>query len=197
MNTRRMIHVALLAALLVVTPLAAQQPTTPPQAPGAEMIVGPPQGQPLSGEALEKRTKEVGSLVRCPVCQGLSVYDSPAQMAVNMKEQVRELLAKGYTEEQILTYFEKSYGEFVLLQPKMTGANWIVWLAPLALLIVGGFVIRGFLKKRSNGDEPAAASETPGEERGRLPADPRLAEYVLKARELAYGWPGGVEPKQG
>ncbi len=80
------------------------------------------------GEALLARTEDVAGLLRCPVCQGLSVADSPATMAVNMKAQVREMLAAGYDQEQILAYFEHSYGEFVRLQPPLRGVNWLVWL---------------------------------------------------------------------
>ena len=77
-----------------------------------------PAGQPLSGAALEQRTHEIASLLRCPVCQGMSVADSPSTVALDMKQQVREMLARGYTEQQILAYFEQSYGEFVFLKPR-------------------------------------------------------------------------------
>ena len=78
------------AALLLPLAVAAQ-----PQPSGSEpsTVVGPPRGRPFTGEALEARTEEVGGLLRCPVCQGLSVADSPASMAVAMKAQVKELLA--------------------------------------------------------------------------------------------------------
>lgn len=189
MTTTRRFAFAL-ALLLCASPSWAQTQTrTKAQIPAAS-VVGAPQGQPLSGTQLDVRTKEVASLVRCPVCQGLSVYDSPATMAVNMRHEVRDLLSKGYTEEQILTYFEKSYGEFVLLQPTMRGANWIVWLAPLALLALGGFILRGVFRKKAVPVE----QDRPVTDRDQLPDDPRLARYVLEARELAYGWPGGVSP---
>lgn len=104
---------------------------------------GPPQGPPLSGPALEKRTNEVGALLRCPVCQGMSVADSPSTVAVDMKQHVRDLLAKGYTEQQILAYFEQSYGQFVLLKPK----NPYVWVLPILVLLVGGGILVTKLRK--------------------------------------------------
>lgn len=88
--------------LLLVTTTAA---------PDASTFVGPPKGTPITGALLEERTNEVGALLRCPVCQGMSVADSPAEMAVNMKKQVHELLARGYTQEQILDYFEPATHE--------------------------------------------------------------------------------------
>ena len=94
---------------------------------------GQPEGRPLSGPALEQRTHEVASLLRCPVCQGMSVADSPSTVALDMKQHVRELLARGYTQEQILNYFETSYGQFVLLKPR----NPLVWILPVVVLLVG------------------------------------------------------------
>lgn len=112
------------------------------QVPDAAQFVGPPKGTPVTGDALFQRTNEVGALLRCPVCQGMSVADSPAEMAVNMKHQVRELLARGYTEEQILQYFELSYGEFVLLRPKSP----VLWMLPVLALVLGAAVV--FIKLR-------------------------------------------------
>lgn len=190
----------LLAVLLVVfaAPLLAQETA----APDAASIVGPPRGQALAGAALEARAEEVAALLRCPVCQGLSVADSPASMAQKMKAQVRELLAAGYESEQILAYFEHSYGEFVRLEPPLRGVNWLVWGAPLAGLFAGLAVVSMALRRAGAGrGAGAASSETPVEtalpDPDTLPEDPGLASYVLQVRELAYGWPGGANPKPG
>jgi cytochrome c-type biogenesis protein CcmH len=188
---------------LLVTPLAV--PVLGPvsvhaqEAPAIdpELLVGTPGGRPLAGAALEARTIEVGSLLRCPVCQGLSVEDSPATMAVNMKAQTRDMLARGYTEDQILSYFERSYGEFVRLEPPLRGVNWLVWLAPIAALVLGAVVVIWVL--RSRGPEAAAAppeEAPPLPDRGTLPDDPELAQFVLRVREQAYGWPGGTPPAE-
>lgn len=178
----------LFLALLAVAPFALAQEV---RTPAPEAIVGPPQGPPLAGAELEAKTKEVASLLRCPTCQGLSVFDSPATMAVNMKHQTRDLLARGYTKDQILRYFEASYGEFVRLNPKMTGVNWLVWLAPVVLLALGVWAIAGFLRKSKRAE--TAAPATP--EAGALEAiDPELEPYVLRVRELAYGRPDESKP---
>ena len=96
-----------------------------------------PAGQPLSGAALEQRTHEIASLLRCPVCQGMSVADSPSTVALDMKQQVREMVARGYTEQQILAYFEQSYGEFVFLKPR----NRLIWILPGVVLLIGVVVV--------------------------------------------------------
>jgi cytochrome c-type biogenesis protein CcmH len=115
--------------------------------PDAANFVGQPKGLPVTGQELTRRTTEVAGLLRCPVCQGMSVADSPAEMAINMKAQVHELLARGYTEEQILTYFERSYGQFVLLRPKFEGANRLLWLLPVAAMLIGAALVFYKLRK--------------------------------------------------
>jgi cytochrome c-type biogenesis protein CcmH len=133
----------------------------------------------------------VAGLLRCPVCQGLSVADSPVGMATDMREQVRDMVAAGYDEEQVLAYFEKSYGEFVRLEPPLRGVNWIVWAGPLAVLLAGAVIVARVLRAPRSGTkaEAATAEAPPGADA--LPDDPELARYVLRVRELAYGWPGG------
>lgn len=145
------------------------------QVPDAAQFVGQPQGTPMRGAELERRTNEVGGLLRCPVCQGMAVSDSPAEMAVNMKGQVRELLARGYTEEQILKYFELSYGQFVLLRPKFEGVTGMVWILPLIVLALGAVIV--FVKLRRL--QPATSNQQPPA----IPDDP----YVSRVRDLVRG----------
>jgi cytochrome c-type biogenesis protein CcmH len=182
-------------ALLV--PAFAQEP---PAAAGSSAatadpsrVVGPPRGRAFAGEALLARTEEVASLLRCPVCQGLSVADSPATMALSMKAEVKEMLGAGYDQEQILSYFENSYGEFVRLQPPLRGVNWLVWLAPLLGLLAGGAVVGWALRSPARAvDTGRAPEDLPGPDT--LPDDPVLARHVRRVRELAYGWPDGRSP---
>jgi cytochrome c-type biogenesis protein CcmH len=177
-----------LAALVLVAGAGlalAQEPAAAPTA-DPRAVVGAPRGQPRSGPALEALTNEVAYVLRCPVCQGLSVGDSPTELARNMKRQVRELLAAGYDREQVLAYFEASYGEFVRLQPPLRGVNWLVWVAPVLGLLAGGFIVRRALGRGRPAPEVAGA---PVEAE-----DPSLAPYLLRVRAIAYGWPGGSPP---
>jgi cytochrome c-type biogenesis protein CcmH len=140
--------------------------------PDAAQIVGAPQGTPLAGPQLEQRTMAISGELRCPVCQGLAIGDSPSIMAANMKAQVRELLERGYTEEQILSYFEKSYGQFVLLKPKFQGVNALVWILPIVVLAIG-FVLVVSKAKKLEAVPVAAAPEEPVD-------DP----YLARVREM-------------
>jgi len=131
------------------------------------LIVGGPQGQPLSGPELDQRTREVASLLRCPVCQGMSIADSPSTVALDMKRQVREMLARGYTQDQILAYFVQSYGEFVLLKPP----NPWVWVLPIVILMIGAVVVVMTAKRLSR--QPETGNREPS-------SDP----YVDQVRKL-------------
>lgn len=146
--------------------------------PDAAQFVGVPQGTPLTGPQIERRTMEISSELRCPVCQGLAIGDSPSQMAANMKAQVRELLERGYTEQQILSYFEKSYGQFVLLKPKFQGVNALVWILPV-LALAAGFVLV-VTKARKLETAPAKVTATAEE----TPADSDADPYLARVREM-------------
>lgn len=131
---RKLVVIVLLFA---ATTLLGQEVNVP----DAEQLVGAPAGQALQDPELTVRTQSVASGIRCPVCQGLSIADSPSEMAVNMKHQVRSLLARGYTRPQIERYFELSYGQFILLQPRFHGVNALVWIFPLLALATGAVIV--------------------------------------------------------
>lgn len=155
-------------------------------------IVGAPEDTPpANAQALEEKTFTAGLLLRCPVCQGSAIADSPSPTAINMKNEVRDLMALGFSQDQVLRYFEASYGQFVLMEPKAEGINWLVWLLP-GVLLLAGFVFVGFSVKRLSAGKEKPADELPG--RDTLPDDAALATYVKRVRELAYGWPGGLPP---
>ena len=80
--------------------------------------IGPASGPAVSGEALAARTEALASEIRCPVCQGQSVQASTAEAARNMKSQIEALVAAGYSDDEVLRYFEASYGEFIRMMPR-------------------------------------------------------------------------------
>ncbi len=132
--------VASVLVLLLAAIAGAQIAEAPPNADeliltdSDRQILGQPEGRGLAGTELTAATEELTSRMRCPVCQGLSIADSPTPAAQAMKARVEALLAAGYSEEQILRYFEASYGEFIRLAPKPVGINLVAWLLPLAAI---------------------------------------------------------------
>ena len=117
-----------------------------------------PAAQPSAEEArLEARTSRVASELRCPVCQGLSIEDSPSDMARDMRGIVKEQLAEGKTPEEVKEYFVRGYGEWILLAPRAEGFNLAVYILPVIALVAGGALIVVLTKRwtRASGS-PAA-----------------------------------------
>lgn len=186
-------HALIALSLLGATAAAAlaQDPRAPRMPPedsetgiNAMILIGEPKGEPLAGAELDRVTHEVASLVRCPVCQGLSIADSPVDQAGDMRREVRELLAAGFARDQILEYFEKSYGEFIRLEPKAEGFNLVVWIAPLAAVVLGAVIIAWRVGHRAPRGASAAAAESLAEEAA---DDAELAPYLERVRREVYG----------
>mgnify|MGYP001360950539 CR=1 FL=1 len=133
------------AALLVTTAVTAQAPALPaapkgaPQDSGAlrVQVQGSLSDAQKNDPALEDKTKTVASELRCPVCQGLSIQDSPSELSQQMRTVVKERLAAGESEQQVKDYFISRYGEWILLEPQARGFNLVVYALP-ALLVLGG-----------------------------------------------------------
>lgn len=100
-----------------------------------------------SDSTLEARTTAVASTLRCPVCQGESIQDSPSELAQQMRSVVRDRLRAGQTPDEIRAYFVGRYGEWILLEPKMTGLNMVLYALPV-VSIIGGLVLIVFLVRR-------------------------------------------------
>jgi cytochrome c-type biogenesis protein CcmH len=109
--------------------------------------VSPAQGRVVDETLIERQTREISAQLRCVVCQGLSLQDSPSQLAQEMRGIVREKLEEGMTPPEVKAWFVEKYGEWVLLEPEPRGFNLVVYIMPLAMLLGGaGFV---FFKARS------------------------------------------------
>jgi cytochrome c-type biogenesis protein CcmH/NrfF len=110
---------------------------------------------------LEERTRSVAAQLRCPVCQGLSLADSPSELALEMKDVVREQLAAGRTPDQVKAYFVAKYGEWILLEPPAHGINVVAYLLP-GLALAAGLVVVWLALRRwtTRGVEEDAALST-------------------------------------
>lgn len=97
--------------------------------------------------ALEARTTAVASTLRCPVCQGESIQDSPSELARQMRAVVRDRLRSGDSPEEVKAYFASKYGEWILLEPTMTGLNVLLYALPV-VLVVGGLALIVVLVRR-------------------------------------------------
>jgi cytochrome c-type biogenesis protein CcmH len=87
------------------------------------------------------QVQAISEKLRCLVCQNQTIAESDAPLAQDLRRQVREQLAKGKSEGEILSYMVARYGDFVLYQPPFKPATWLLWLGPLLLLGVGVAVL--------------------------------------------------------
>lgn len=169
---------ASMVTTMAVTVAAAQAPSLPAAPKGAPQDSGALRVQVLGSlseaqkndPVLEDKTKAVASELRCPVCQGLSIQDSPSELSQQMRTVVKERLATGQSEQEVKDYFISKYGEWILLEPQAHGFNLLVYALP-ALLVLGGAGLIVLLVKRWTA-APAVGSAAGGGAAGADDADP-------------------------
>jgi cytochrome c-type biogenesis protein CcmH len=115
--------------------------------------------QPLTAA---QRVDRIAAELRCPVCQGLSVQDSPSETARTMKDLVAQRVAEGRTDDEIRAEFRRSYGDWILLSPPLLSLSGLVWLAPLAAVAAGMVIALG----RARAPAAPAPEPTADEVRG-------------------------------
>lgn len=91
--------------------------------------------------ALEAATTALASELRCPVCQGESIQDSPSELAREMRSLVRDQLRSGKTPDEVRAYFVDKYGEWILLAPRAEGFNLVVYAVPFVVVLVGALIV--------------------------------------------------------
>ena len=108
---------------------------------------------------MEKLVNEISAELRCLVCQNQTIADSNADLAVDLKNQVREMVSKGQTQDQILDYMVTRYGDFVRYRPPIKPTTYLLWVGPLLLLVVGFTILMINLKRRKTVIADAPLSE--------------------------------------
>ena len=153
----------LTAAFTVLTlaggSLAQTTTSQPSPAPSGGVQAGGAPVRPLSS-AQEAQAQAIGRTIRCPVCQGLPITESPSDLSQQMLRELREQVGAGQNADQITTYFAARYGDTVLLDPPRRGANLLLWLGPLAALLLGGWWLAGSVKGRGRGGAPPESDDT-------------------------------------
>ena len=113
----------------------------------------------LPNPAQEARARALFRQLRCVVCQNQSIDDSEADLASDLRRVVRGQVAAGRTDDQIRAFLVQRYGEFILLRPPLSPDNAILWLTPMALLLVGGVYIWRRTARRSPASEQVLSAE--------------------------------------
>ena len=114
---------------------------------GSVELPEPPLEDPPDAATAAARTKQLQSDLRCPVCQGLSVGDSPSDAARAMAQRIEELVQQGYTEDQITSYFVDRYGAWVELEPP-SGEHQALFWAPIAAVGLGALGLMAFGRRK-------------------------------------------------
>ncbi|MCM8730336.1 cytochrome c-type biogenesis protein CcmH [Hephaestia sp. GCM10023244] len=125
-------------ALLIAAPAFGDTPL-PPAALADTQLADP---------RLEAKAKALMDELRCVVCQGQAIGDSNADMAGQMRALVRERIARGESPEAIRAWLIDRYGAYVTYNPPMSAVTAPLWLAPIVLLLVGGWIARASFKRR-------------------------------------------------
>ena len=111
----------------------------------------------------EKRLQELSKELRCLVCQNETIAGSNAELAVDLRREIRGMIRDGRSDSEILEFMVTRYGDFVLYRPPVKGITLLLWIGPLALLLIGILAMRSYLKRRSaqlaNASRPLSAEE--------------------------------------
>ena len=140
---------------------------------GALLAAGPVASAPPADPALEARVNTLAAELRCLVCQNQSLADSHADLALDLKNQVRDQLAAGRSERQVIDYMTERYGDFVLYRPPLKASTVLLWAGPALLLLAGAALLWRTLRQ-AQGRAPERAVDA---------ADEARAQALLGAAE--------------
>jgi len=151
------------------------------------LLVSPP------SQTLDQRVHDVASQLKCLVCQGESVADSPATLSQQMRGVIRQQLQSGKSEQQVIQYFVSRYGDRILLSPPWQGLTLLAWLVPIALMIGGllllFFVLRSWQLHSEKEPDDAQRAETENIDEKELAYYQLQVEQELAAEDPVFSQP--------
>ena len=112
----------------------------------------------------EKRLQGLSEELRCLVCQNQNIADSNAELAQDLRREIRGMIKAGKSDKEIIDFMVARYGDFVLYRPPVKGITLLLWGGPIALMLLGLLVLRSYLKKRARRlveeERPLSADES-------------------------------------
>ena len=127
-------------------------------------------------QTLDQRVQDVASQLKCPVCQGESVADSPSTLAQQMRAIIRHKLQAGQSEQEIIQYFVNSFGEQIVWSPPWQGFALLAWLVPIALILAGALLLFIVLRNWALQSAPVSA---PKDDLMRYPTPSVGARFIV------------------
>lgn len=116
------------------------------------------------------RINEIAKQMNCPTCVGINLADCRTQTCQQWRDQIADLLEQGYSEQEVLNYFETQYGTQVLLEPPKSGSTLWLWVLPFVAIIAGGAWLI-YTMRRWNKGAPAPSTAEPAPRAGSIPDD--------------------------
>jgi cytochrome c-type biogenesis protein CcmH len=114
----------------------------------------------FSAENLDKRVAALADELRCLVCQNQTLAESNAPLAVDLRNQIREQLAKGASESEVRDFMVERYGDFVLYKPPFKASTAALWVGPFLLLAIGVWVLRRMARRRVSAPQLSGAERS-------------------------------------
>ena len=111
----------------------------------------------------EKRLQHLSEELRCLVCQNQTIADSNAELAQDLRREIRGMIKDGRSDKEIIDFMVVRYGDFVLYRPPVKGITLLLWGGPVTLMLLGLFVLIRYLRRRTSrmaDDQPLSADET-------------------------------------
>ncbi|HEY6045287.1 MAG TPA: cytochrome c-type biogenesis protein [Pyrinomonadaceae bacterium] len=117
--------------------------------------------QPAEDPQIEQRMKALTQQLRCLVCQNETLADSQADLAEDLRREIREQMKAGKSDQEILAFLTQRYGDFVLYNPPVKTTTYLLWFGPFVLLIAGTLLLYRYLKQRRDviDEKPLTAEE--------------------------------------
>jgi len=117
--------------------------------------------QPADDAQLEKRMQALTQQLRCLVCRNETLADSPADVAEDLRRQIRDQMKAGKSDQEIIAFLHERYGDFVLYKPPVKSTTYLLWFGPFVLLIGGTFLLYRYLgqRRRMIADKPLTDEE--------------------------------------
>lgn len=127
------------------------------------------EARPLAEDpVVEQRVQHLFEELRCLVCQNQTLADSSAPLAEDLRREVREMAARGMSDEAILDFLVTRYGDFVLYRPPLKPTTALLWLGPLLMLLGGGVTVYMLLRRRQQMRAEAPLSESEAQDVARI-----------------------------
>ena len=119
------------------------------------------EARPVEDPQIEQRMQSLTQQLRCLVCQNETLADSRADLAEDLRKEIREQMKAGKSDQEIIAFLTQRYGDFVLYKPPVKGTTYLLWFGPFVLLLAGTMVLYRYLKHRREliQDKPLTAAE--------------------------------------